>query len=76
MLVSTVQRIKILGVLVLVAGAMSMSAAAALGMITFQVPQVVSDVWSAASEIVQWARWLIVAVFATRMLTHRSEDAE
>ncbi len=75
-LVSTVQRIKILGVLILVAGAMSMSAAGALGKITFQVPQAVSDVWSAASEIVQWARWLLVAVVAARMLTQGSAEAE
>lgn len=76
MIVATVQRIEILGLLVLVAGAMSISAAGALGLITFQIPQAVTGLWTAASEIVQWARWLIVAVVAARMVTHRSAEAE
>jgi len=74
-LVGIGQRIRILGVLVLVAGAMSISAAAALGLITFQVPQPVGSILSAASEILAWARLLLVAGVAARMLTHRSAEA-
>jgi hypothetical protein len=75
-LVAAVQIIKILGVLVLVAGVMSISAAGALGLITFQFPQAVTGLWSVASEILIWARLLLVAVVAGGMLTKRSGEAE
>jgi hypothetical protein len=70
------QQVKIVGVLVLVLGAMSITAAGALGLVDLRPSGEIEVAMRWAAQVMPWARLGLGLVLAGWVMAHQGDDAD